>query len=234
MNSSINSVSDADDLKTPSIVFSPRQIDDLLVFLSPNDKTFDNVSESSSISYVSHPFSEETHLNGKDITNQTTFSDVHKETMWEIRKEMEKAESVCSTCYSCSSCSTDTWEALSIDVNKINSIKPQQLPVELQKELRAKINAYSIKTEKYKKETKTEKEGNKLKKRDKKNTKKKHDPMSGLWNMLSTYDEFVVTPPGYNAFQQEKPHWMDQEEIPWIEKEKARKKCVKWLEKYHK
>ncbi|XP_034251875.1 uncharacterized protein LOC117651710 [Thrips palmi] len=48
--------------------------------------------------------------------------------------------------------------------------------------------------------------------------------------MLDCYDEFVCSPPGFHAFRQEKPHWLDQEPIPWSVREAAREKCNRWLQ----
>nr|CAD7414982.1 unnamed protein product [Timema poppensis] len=57
------------------------------------------------------------------------------------------------------------------------------------------------------------------------------DAMEGLWRMLSAYDEFRLTQPGYDAFDQDEPHWLDQDLMPWELVEESRKKCLEWFER---
>ncbi|CAH0381940.1 unnamed protein product [Bemisia tabaci] len=52
--------------------------------------------------------------------------------------------------------------------------------------------------------------------------------MNSLWQMLATYNEFTVTKPDFNIYD-EKCHWLDQRPLPWIIQENSRKKCAQWL-----
>lgn len=55
------------------------------------------------------------------------------------------------------------------------------------------------------------------------------DTMSGYWRMLSAYEDFQISPPYYNAFENESPHWLETKLIPFEVMENARKKCLHWL-----
>jgi hypothetical protein len=60
------------------------------------------------------------------------------------------------------------------------------------------------------------------------------DTNSGLWRMLSAYDDLVLSQPGYNTFRQEGKHWLETDTVPWIVMEESREKCLEWLEKQNK
>ncbi|XP_054283771.1 uncharacterized protein LOC129000711 isoform X2 [Macrosteles quadrilineatus] len=195
--------------------------------------------------------------------NDGQFSTTYQEVMSSIKKEIkEDSGSVCSTCSSCDTCSTDTWEALGIDEVKIAQVTPRPLPPDVEREMTDKLSELCVeKLQRQRRpqspalavESGTESreltvrspgaDSDRLSRRSHRTpggsrktpskTTRGLDAMSGLWNMLATYDEFVVTPPGFNLYQQDKPHWLDQEPIPWEERERARRKCVKWLRNYH-
>lgn len=59
-----------------------------------------------------------------------------------------------------------------------------------------------------------------------------YETMSGYWRLLSVYDEFQISPPGYNAYEQDQPHWLQTIPIPLTVFEGSRKKCLEWLRKY--
>lgn len=203
--------------------FSSRSVNDLLVLLSTKKPSFDNVSECSEVSIISHPFSDEIPQKLATRDHQFSFSSFYTETVDEMNREFTKENSVCSTCDSCSTCSVDFWNSLGIDIDKVQ-IQPQQLSEGIKRTLLAKINNFKINKIKYSK-----------KKVEKIRTSKfkTFDTLSGVWKMLMTSKEFIVTPPGFSAFRQGKPHWLDQEAIPWLERENARRKCATWLHKYH-
>jgi hypothetical protein len=58
-----------------------------------------------------------------------------------------------------------------------------------------------------------------------------YDTSSGLWRMLSSYDDLVLSQPGYSTHQQGDSHWLDADTVPWRIMEQSREKCVQWLEK---
>ena len=60
-----------------------------------------------------------------------------------------------------------------------------------------------------------------------------YDTSSGLWRMMSAYDDLVLTQPGYKEDRQEDTSWLETEPIPWEIMEESRSKCMKWLEKNH-
>ncbi|KAF5306434.1 hypothetical protein FQR65_LT07346 [Abscondita terminalis] len=63
------------------------------------------------------------------------------------------------------------------------------------------------------------------------------DVNSGVWRMLKTgcsNDRFQVTPPNFNVFKQKEPHWLDRQAVPWHKLDDSKRKCEKWLTKYHK
>ena len=77
---------------------SSRSVNDLLVLLSTKTQSFDNVSECSAVSVISHPFSDEVQPNDKFSTRDCnlSFSSFYKETLEEIKKEFKESDSVCS------------------------------------------------------------------------------------------------------------------------------------------
>jgi hypothetical protein len=60
------------------------------------------------------------------------------------------------------------------------------------------------------------------------------DTSSGLWRMLSAYDDLVLSQPGYNTFRQDVKHWLESDTVPWRIMEESRRKCLDWLEKQYK
>lgn len=60
------------------------------------------------------------------------------------------------------------------------------------------------------------------------------DTSSGLWRMLSAYDDLVLSQPGYNTFRQDVKHWLESDTVPWEIMEESRRKCLEWLEKQYK
>lgn len=59
-----------------------------------------------------------------------------------------------------------------------------------------------------------------------------YDILSGMWKMLATNcdkEKFAITPPNYNAFQLDVPHWLETEPLPWKVMDNSREKCEKWL-----
>lgn len=56
------------------------------------------------------------------------------------------------------------------------------------------------------------------------------DVMSGIWNMFNTNENLICTTPNYDAYRQQSPHWMDRESVPWEDFDKARFKCVNWMQ----
>lgn len=58
-----------------------------------------------------------------------------------------------------------------------------------------------------------------------------YDTSSGLWRMLSAYDNLVLSQPG-QSYREEK-HWLDTDPVPWSIMEESRNKCLEWLEKHH-
>lgn len=59
-----------------------------------------------------------------------------------------------------------------------------------------------------------------------------YETMSGYWRLLSVYDEFQISPPGYDAYEQDQPHWLQAIPVPLTVFEGSRKKCLEWLRKY--
>lgn len=56
--------------------------------------------------------------------------------------------------------------------------------------------------------------------------------MSGIWRMLdgqSMENGFPITEIGYNLLEDKRQNWLVREEIPWMEKEKVKKKCEQWI-----
>ncbi|KAG8296797.1 hypothetical protein J6590_093290 [Homalodisca vitripennis] len=160
------------------------------------------------------------------------FSSIHQEVMASLR-EQTRGDFCCSTCSSCDTCSTDTWEALGIDEGRIMRATPQPLPALVERQIVEKLGEVVLERRE-KRERSLHSPGEESHTpRPRSRPRTAPDNMSGLWNMLATYDDFFVTPPGFNLYQQDKPHWLDQEPIPWEVREKARRKCVKWLNNYH-
>jgi len=60
------------------------------------------------------------------------------------------------------------------------------------------------------------------------------DTSSGLWRMLSAYDDLVLSQPGYNTFRQDVKHWLESDTVPWEIMEESTRKCLEWLEKHYK
>jgi hypothetical protein len=59
-----------------------------------------------------------------------------------------------------------------------------------------------------------------------------YDTSSGLWRMLSAYDDLVLSQPGYSTHQHGDSHWLDADTVPWRTMEESRKKCQQWLEEH--
>jgi Sec-independent protein translocase protein TatA len=59
-----------------------------------------------------------------------------------------------------------------------------------------------------------------------------YDTSSGLWRMLSAYDDLVLSQPGYSTHQHGESHWLDADTVPWRTMEESRNKCLQWLEKH--
>lgn len=54
-----------------------------------------------------------------------------------------------------------------------------------------------------------------------------------IWNLLLVNSKdatFQITPPNYNCFKQEKPHWLETPRVPWKTINHSIMKCQKWLE----
>lgn len=54
-----------------------------------------------------------------------------------------------------------------------------------------------------------------------------------IWNLMlmnSKNSPFKITPPHYNCFRQEKPHWLESPEVPWKTLNFSIAKCQEWLE----
>lgn len=54
-----------------------------------------------------------------------------------------------------------------------------------------------------------------------------------IWNLIlinSKETTFQITPPNYNCFRQEKPHWLEAPSLPWKIINNSIIKCQKWLE----
>lgn len=61
------------------------------------------------------------------------------------------------------------------------------------------------------------------------------DGMSPIWKMLATgHEKYFATPPAFNAFEQDNPHWLSREIIPWEQLNDAKMKCEEWLDKHSK
>jgi hypothetical protein len=60
-----------------------------------------------------------------------------------------------------------------------------------------------------------------------------YDTSSGLWRMLSAYDDLVLSQPGYSTHQQGESHWLDADTVPWRTMEESRNKCLQWLEEHN-
>lgn len=58
---------------------------------------------------------------------------------------------------------------------------------------------------------------------------KEFDQMSGMWKMLATSDDMIISPPGYRSDWQNEPHWLDRPGVSWRTREKAREKCEEWM-----
>lgn len=58
----------------------------------------------------------------------------------------------------------------------------------------------------------------------------KFDHMEGVWNMLASSKDMVVSPPNYNVNMQKNPHWMNRPVVSWDVLDKSRVKCEKWME----
>lgn len=59
-----------------------------------------------------------------------------------------------------------------------------------------------------------------------------YDILSGLWKMLATNcddGKFAITYPNYDAFNCEKPHWLQTEPLPWQVMDESKAKCERWL-----
>lgn len=72
----------------------------------------------------------------------------------------------------------------------------------------------------------------KIKKAPVKEEELAYETMSGYWRLLSVYDEFQISPPGYDAYEQDQPHWLQTRPVPLTVFEGSRKKCLEWLKKY--
>lgn len=55
------------------------------------------------------------------------------------------------------------------------------------------------------------------------------DIMSGMWKMMETSDSLIATPPNYNTFNQQSPHWLDRNGISWTSMDNATDKCEQWM-----
>lgn len=54
---------------------------------------------------------------------------------------------------------------------------------------------------------------------------------SNTWQLLeaNSSGKFKITPPNYNAYQQEVKHWLEQPPIPWTRLNESTVKCENWL-----
>ncbi|XP_018335403.1 uncharacterized protein LOC108744238 [Agrilus planipennis] len=62
----------------------------------------------------------------------------------------------------------------------------------------------------------------------------RNDFISDMWSLLERHREdqkFVITPPWYDAYRQEQPHWSERPFIAWSVVDEAKQKCEKWLKK---
>ena len=59
-----------------------------------------------------------------------------------------------------------------------------------------------------------------------------YDTSSGMWRMMSAYDDLVLTQPGYKHTHQDDSSWLACEPVPWHIMEQSRNKCKEWLEKH--
>lgn len=58
-----------------------------------------------------------------------------------------------------------------------------------------------------------------------------YDTTSGMWRMMSAYDDLVLSQPGYKENRQDDSSWLETEPVPWKVMEESRSKCLEWLEK---
>lgn len=57
-----------------------------------------------------------------------------------------------------------------------------------------------------------------------------------IWNLIRENTKnapFRVTPPNFNCFRQEKPHWLETPKVPWKILNTSIVKCQNWLEEYY-
>lgn len=59
-----------------------------------------------------------------------------------------------------------------------------------------------------------------------------YETMSGYWRLLSVYDDFKISPPGFDAYELPQPHWLQTKPVPLTVFEESRKKCLEWLSKH--
>ncbi|XP_022188382.2 uncharacterized protein LOC111046994 [Nilaparvata lugens] len=223
---------------------SRRPVEEILDLLSDDRCIKEATDDLSDASILTPPFSEFSIVDGRPSLGHSVtcyhWSADYLAVLDEIDdEECENLSVPCSSCSFCSSCTSDTWEVLGITNDLFK--KPREFSKKFKREIDGLIRSGATGDKEFDKvfvdaisDTKSEASSRDLQRKPRKRSTTDFDPLSGLWNMLSTYDDFQVTAPGFNVSQQEKPHWLDQEAMPWQLKEKSRVKCMNWLTKYHK
>lgn len=77
---------------------------------------------------------------------------------------------------------------------RVARVPPRPLPERLEQWIQDRLRSVEILSERSGREKSGSPEGELRRPR----RQAPEDNMEGLWNMLATYDEFVVTPPGYD------------------------------------
>ncbi|RZF34369.1 hypothetical protein LSTR_LSTR008908 [Laodelphax striatellus] len=223
---------------------SRRPVEEILDLLSDEKFTREARDDISEASVLTPPFSEVSILDGRPSFGHSFacyhWSPDYLAVLDELDdEECENLSIPCTSCSFCSSCTSDTWEVLGMTSDLFK--KPKDVPKKFRREIEGLIKSGATGDDEFEKvfadaisDTKSEGSSRDFQRKTRKRSTKDYDPLSGLWNMLSTYDDFQVTAPGFNVSQQDKPHWLDQEAIPWQLREKSRVKCMNWLAKYHK
>lgn len=59
---------------------------------------------------------------------------------------------------------------------------------------------------------------------------------SEMWQMLACNEQnhFQISPPNFDAYNQENPHWLDKPRISWETINRSKQMCEKWLNQHYK
>lgn len=68
--------------------------------------------------------------------------------------------------------------------------------------------------------------------KSRKDRNQSYDFLSGVWRMLVAHcdeENFQVSHPNFNAFREDKPHWLETDALPQEIVDFSKSKCEKWL-----